>query len=70
MDDSPRLTLISHQLCPYAQRAAISLIEKEVAFDRIYVDLNNKPDWFNALSPLGKVPVLKVDTDSETNSIV
>ncbi|MGD8326778.1 MAG: glutathione S-transferase family protein [Sphingomonadales bacterium] len=54
------LTLISHHLCPYVQRAAISLYEKEVKFERIYVDLANKPDWFKELSPLGKVPVLKL----------
>jgi len=54
------LTLVSHHLCPYVQRAAIALTEKGVAFERIYVDLSNKPDWFLALSPLGKTPVLKV----------
>ena len=56
----PMLTLISHDLCPYVQRAVIALTEKEVAFDRIYVDLANKPDWFLAISPLGKVPLLRV----------
>jgi glutathione S-transferase len=54
------LTLISHHLCPYVQRAAIALAEKDVAFDRVYVDLANKPDWFLGISPLGKTPVLKV----------
>ena len=55
------LTLVSHHLCPYVQRAAISLAEKAVSFDRIYVDLADKPAWFLELSPLGKTPVLKVD---------
>jgi glutathione S-transferase len=54
------LTLISHELCPYVQRAVIALTEKGVAFDTVYVDLANKPDWFKALSPLGKVPLLRV----------
>jgi glutathione S-transferase len=54
------LTLISHHLCPYVQRAAIALAEKDVRFERIYVDLANKPAWFRTLSPLGKTPVLKV----------
>jgi glutathione S-transferase len=54
------LTLISHHLCPYVQRAAIALHEKAVAYRRIDIDLANKPDWFLALSPLGKTPVLKV----------
>jgi glutathione S-transferase len=43
---------------PYGQRAMISLTEKEVVFERIHVDLSNKPDWFKAA--LGKTPVLKV----------
>ncbi len=54
------LALVSHHLCPYVQRAAIALTEKRVPFERIHVDLANKPDWFLALSPLGKTPVLKV----------
>lgn len=54
------LTLVSHPLCPYVQRAAISLAEKGVDFRRIEVDLANKPAWFRALSPLGKVPLLRV----------
>jgi glutathione S-transferase len=54
------LTLISHVLCPYVQRAVISLTEKQVPFQRIDVDLSNKPRWFTAISPLGKTPVLQV----------
>lgn len=57
----PKLTLISFELCPYVQRAAIALLEKGVAFERVNVDLMNKPDWFLKISPLGKVPLLKVD---------
>lgn len=56
-----RLTLISHALCPYVQRAAIVLAEKSVPFERIEIDLANKPAWFLAISPLGKTPVLRVD---------
>jgi glutathione S-transferase len=56
------LTLISHKLCPYVQRAVIALTEKWVAFERIDIDLANKPDWFLKISPLGKVPVLRVAT--------
>jgi glutathione S-transferase len=54
------LKLISHKLCPYVQRAVIALTEKGVAFERIDIDLANKPDWFLKLSPLGKTPVLVV----------
>lgn len=54
------LTLISHALCPYVQRAAIALAEKGVAFTRRDIDLADKPDWFVQISPLGKVPLLQV----------
>lgn len=55
------LTLVSHALCPYVQRAAIVLLEKGLAFERVDIDLARKPDWFQKLSPLGKTPVLVVD---------
>jgi glutathione S-transferase len=55
------LQLISHDLCPYVQRAVISLTEKGVPFERSYIDLGNKPNWFLAISPLGKTPVLLAD---------
>jgi glutathione S-transferase len=54
------LKLISHKLCPYVQRAVIALTEKGVPFERIDIDLANKPDWFLEMSPLGKTPVLLV----------
>lgn len=56
-----RLHLMSHQLCPYVQRAVIALTEKRVPFERTLIDLADKPDWFLAISPLGKTPVLTVD---------
>lgn len=55
------LELVSHVLCPYVQRIAIALTEKGIAFKRTYIDLNNKPEWFLELSPLGKVPLLTTD---------
>jgi len=42
------------------QRAVVLLNEKDVAYDVTYIDLKDKPDWFLRISPLGKVPVLKV----------
>src|SRR5712672_4090355 len=54
------LKLISHKLCPYVQRVVIALTEKGVPFERIDIDLASKPDWFLAISPLGKTPVLQV----------
>ncbi|GIL01140.1 MAG: glutathione S-transferase [Alphaproteobacteria bacterium] len=58
-----KLTLVSFDLCPYVQRAAIVLAEKGVPFDRVDIDLDNKPDWFLAISPRGRVPLLRVGAD-------
>ncbi|MBL1241713.1 MAG: glutathione S-transferase family protein, partial [OCS116 cluster bacterium] len=58
-----KLTLISHTLCPFVQRAAISLAEKGIEYERKDIDLGNKPDWFLKISPLGKVPLLIVSED-------
>jgi glutathione S-transferase len=66
----PVLTLVSHHLCPYVQRAAIALAEKGVGFDRVHVDLAAKPDWFLAISPLGKVPLLIERRDDNTDAVL
>lgn len=65
-----QLTLISHKLCPYVQRAAIVLAEKGVRFERWDIDLAHKPDWFLKVSPLGKTPVLRVDGEAIFESAV
>ncbi|MBQ0944523.1 glutathione S-transferase family protein [Ideonella sp. 4Y16] len=64
------LTLVSHALCPYVQRAAIVLAEKEVPFERRDIDLARKPDWFLRVSPLGKTPVLLVGDEAIFESAV
>ena len=61
---TPSYRLISHHLCPYVQRAAIAMLEKDVPFVRENIDLADRPGWFVALSPLGKVPLLVVDDES------
>lgn len=60
------LVLVSHVLCPYVQRVAIALLEKGAAFRRVDVDLAAKPDWFVAMSPLGRTPLLQVTTRDGT----
>lgn len=65
-----KFTLISHALCPYVQRAAIVLTEKGVPFERRDIDLDNKPEWFLAVSPHGKTPVLLVNDQAIFESAV
>ncbi|WP_455211544.1 glutathione S-transferase family protein [Kaarinaea lacus] len=55
------LELISFKICPFVQRAVITLLEKNIDFDIQYIDIKHPPDWFVEISPFGKVPVLRVD---------
>ena len=55
--------LISFKTCPFVQRAVITLKHKKIDFDITYIDLADPPDWFLEMSPLEKVPVLKVDDE-------
>jgi len=65
-----KLTLVSHHLCPYVQRAAIALTEKGIDFERVYIDLASKPKWFTAISPLGKVPLLIVRQPDGSEAVI
>jgi len=53
--------LVSFKTCPWVQRAAIALREKNVPFEFRHIEPDNRPDWFLAISPHKKVPVLRVD---------
>ena len=52
--------LVSFKACPFVQRVAITLQYKDINYDIEYVDLGNPPEWFLAISPLNKVPLLIV----------
>lgn len=62
--------LISFKLCPFVQRSVIVLLEKGVDYDIEYIDLRDPPTWFKQISPLGKVPVLKVGDEVVFESAV
>lgn len=54
------LELISFKVCPFVQRSAILLNEKGVDYTLTHINPQDTPDWFKEISPMGKVPVLKV----------
>ncbi len=62
--------LISFKICPFVQRSVIVLQEKGVDYDITYINLKEPPPWFKAVSPLGKVPVLKVGDEVVFESAV
>ena len=53
--------LVSFKTCPWVQRAAIVLREKKIDFEFRHIDPENRPDWFLAISPHKKVPVMRID---------
>ena len=61
MSQQMKPELISFKLCPFVQRSVITSLEKDVDLTVTYIDLADKPDWFLKISPLGRVPVLKVN---------
>jgi glutathione S-transferase len=64
--------LVSFKTCPWVQRAAIVLREKHTDFEFRHIDPDNRPDWFLAISPHKKVPVLRIDDRAslfESNAI-
>jgi glutathione S-transferase len=65
-----KFELISFDICPYVQRSVITLKHKKVDFKLTFIDLGNPPEWFNKISPLGKVPVLLVKNTPESEPVV
>ena len=64
--------LVSFKTCPWVQRSAIALREKNAPFEFRHIESDNRPDWFLAISPHKKVPVLTIDdkvTLFESNAI-
>jgi glutathione S-transferase len=53
------VALYSYDACPFAQRSRMTLLEKQVDFKLVEIDLYDRPDWWARLSPYGKVPLLK-----------
>lgn len=51
--------LFSFEGCPYAQRSRMAVVEKGIAATAFEIDLFNRPAWFRAISPYGKVPLLR-----------
>lgn len=57
--------ILSHPLCPLAQRCRLVLLKKGFVlgrdFEMDYVDLSRLPDWFRVRSPSGRMPMLELD---------
>lgn len=55
----PEIELFSARTCPFAHRTRLVLIEKGIEIWDTEIDLDDKPEWFHVISPLGTVPVIR-----------
>jgi len=55
------LTLYDAPRCPYCARVRIVLAEKDVAFEAIEIDLDDRPAWIYRKNATGRVPVVEED---------
>eukprot|EP00468_Gymnochlora_sp_CCMP2014_P011047 CAMPEP_0167757234 /NCGR_PEP_ID=MMETSP0110_2-20121227/9813_1 /TAXON_ID=629695 /ORGANISM="Gymnochlora sp., Strain CCMP2014" /LENGTH=573 /DNA_ID=CAMNT_0007643403 /DNA_START=96 /DNA_END=1820 /DNA_ORIENTATION=+ len=56
--DTTEIQFFANVLCPYAQRTWMTLLEKNVDFELVEVDLKKKPDWYRIVNPAEKVPAI------------
>jgi glutathione S-transferase len=56
------ITLYDADRCPYCARVRIALAEKEIEYETVEVDLDDRPAWIYEKNPLGRVPVLEEAT--------
>jgi stringent starvation protein A len=55
------ITLYDADRCPYCARVRIVLAEKGIEYEKVEIDLSDRPAWIYEKNPLGKVPVLEED---------
>jgi len=53
------ITLYDADRCPYCARVRIVLAEKQVEYETVVIDLDDRPAWIYEKNPLGRVPVLE-----------
>lgn len=56
------LTLYDAERCPYVGRVRIVLADKQIPYESVWVDLDDKPAWLFEKNPAGRVPVIEEDT--------
>ena len=58
-----KLELIGFKICPFVQRVSVLLCSKNIPHSVNYLNPKDPPAWLAELSPLGKVPLLRVMDD-------
>ncbi|KAG0233003.1 hypothetical protein BGW41_001662 [Actinomortierella wolfii] len=61
---APKYTLYSSQLCPYAQRARVAVLETDFKVTEVEIDLATpREPWYLDINPYGQVPALQIEGD-------
>ncbi|KAG5669179.1 hypothetical protein PVAND_017073 [Polypedilum vanderplanki] len=71
--DNENLRLYSMKYCPYAHRAHLVLDAKNIPYHTVFINLTEKPEWYQKVSALTKVPALElpeVKGDSLIESLI
>ncbi|CAG9793942.1 unnamed protein product [Diatraea saccharalis] len=55
-----KLRIYNMRFCPWAQRAILALNAKQLDYEVVNINLQNKPEWLNSKSIFGKVPALEI----------
>ena len=55
------ITLYDADRCPYCARVRIVLAEKGIEYEKVEIDLDDRPAWIYEKNPLGRVPILEED---------
>ncbi|KAK5639948.1 hypothetical protein RI129_010759 [Pyrocoelia pectoralis] len=64
-----KLRLYSMEYCPFAHRARLVLLAKNIPHDIVNINLINKPEWYKDVHSEGKVPALDVGSKVVVESL-
>ncbi|KAI8141193.1 glutathione S-transferase [Fennellomyces sp. T-0311] len=65
-----KVTFYTAAICPFAQRVAIAFNEIGLAYEKVEIDLSNKPSWYKDVNPETKVPALTIQGKNIAESLV
>ncbi|CAG4947234.1 unnamed protein product [Parnassius apollo] len=54
-----KMRLFAMRFCPYAERSVLVLNAKNLQYDLVHINLDQKPEWIFNFSPKGTVPALE-----------
>ncbi|OMH78557.1 Glutathione S-transferase omega-2 [Zancudomyces culisetae] len=55
------LTFYSYRTCPFCHRAAIALKEAKVPYEKVEINLKQRPEWYKRdINPSNKVPAFRL----------